>query len=197
MAGREEIVDVAARSAKNGGRLIALEGVNGTSLRQSAKKLAGESNPRGAVSCWDASGIFDELAIIRTDDVGEPSMRTLLLLYAADLAFRLRWQIKPALAEGRVLIVAPYVDTAIALGRAAGIDRRWLRDLFAFAPKPSERHYIDASVANVGDSIVECACRYAGRIIPPRELVKRTKAYLGSSRKRASRRRPAVTRAAS
>ena len=29
-----------------------------------------------------------------------PSSRTLLLLYAADLAFRLRWEIGPALDEG-------------------------------------------------------------------------------------------------
>ena len=52
---------------------------------------------------------------------GAPSARTLLLLYAADLAFRLRWEIRPALAAGRTVVAAPYVDTAVAFGRAAGV----------------------------------------------------------------------------
>ena len=43
--------------------------------------------------------------------------RTLLLLYAADLAFRLRWEIRPALAEGHTVIAAPYLDTAFAFSR--------------------------------------------------------------------------------
>ena len=35
--------------------------------------------------------------------------QTLVLLYASDLLFRLRWEIRPALAEGRTVVVAPYV----------------------------------------------------------------------------------------
>ena len=71
-----------------------------------------------------------------------PSARTLLLLYAADLAFRLRWQIRPALAEGRTVVAAPYVDTAMAFGRAAGLQAGWLTNLFSFAPRAAERHFV-------------------------------------------------------
>ena len=65
--------------------------------------------------------MFQELAVA-DEAAGAPSARTLLLLYAADLAFRLRWQIRPALAEGRTVVAAPYVDTAMAFGRAAGLE---------------------------------------------------------------------------
>ena len=179
-------------SRKSGGTLISLDGVNGESLRQEAKKLAVENRPRGAVSHWDASGIFDEIVVAGLE-AGRPSMRTLLLLYAADLAFRLRWQIKPALAEGRLLIAAPYVDTAVALGRAAGIERQWLRDLFSFTPAPSERRYIEESDSTTGDTgrgLVEYACRHTDGFLSPRELLDRTRAYLkGSGRRRRTARR--------
>jgi thymidylate kinase len=99
---------------------------------------ASERLKRGGISRWDASGIFEELAIA-DGQAGWPSARTLLLLYAADLAFRLRWEIRPALAEGRTVVAAPYVNTAVAFGRAAGLPSSWLANLFRFAPRPAAR----------------------------------------------------------
>src|SRR5262249_50080316 len=81
---------------------------------------------------------------------GHPSVRTLLLLYAADLAFRLRWEIRPALAEGRSVVAAPYVDTAGAFGRAAGIDPAWLTNLFLFAPRPTARRFVGGIAVRSG-----------------------------------------------
>jgi hypothetical protein len=127
------------------GRLIAIDG-NGATLSAAAKDvvrvLAAASIPRG-VSLWDASGIFTELAAAEAD-VRPPSARTLTLLYAADLAFRLRWQIVPALEEGRSVIAAPYVETAKALALAAGVPRKWLDELFRFVPKPDASYHVDA-----------------------------------------------------
>jgi hypothetical protein len=60
-----------------------------------------------------------------------------MLLYAADLAFRMRWEIQPTLDAGHVVIAAPYVVTAIGFGVAAGLPENWLRTLFSFAPAPS------------------------------------------------------------
>jgi hypothetical protein len=34
------------------------------------------------------------------------------------------------------VVAAPYIETAVALGVAAGLRKRWLAQLFAFAPKP-------------------------------------------------------------
>ena len=90
--------------------------------------------------------MFQELAVAE-DTAGTPSARTLLLLYAADLAFRLRWQVRPALAEGRTVVVAPYVSTALAFGRAAGLPPAWLMNLFRFAPRPQHRRFAHATAA--------------------------------------------------
>jgi hypothetical protein len=57
-------------------------------------------------------------------------------LYASDLAFRLRWEIQPAVAAGQVVIAAPYTETAIAFGEAAGLPRKWIVELFRYAPRP-------------------------------------------------------------
>jgi thymidylate kinase len=124
--------------------LIAVDGVNGRAVDAGARALASVQHParRAAISAWDASGIFGELRHAGSD-AGRPSPRTLLLLYATDLAFRLRWEIRPALAEGRTVIVAPYVDTAVAFGRAAGLDAGWLGSLFGFAPPPEARWILD------------------------------------------------------
>src|SRR6185295_8803692 len=125
-------------------RLIAFDGVEASAVLAAAKAALAASAPgaRGGISRWDASGLFQDLAVA-DDEAGAPSARTLLLLYAADLAFRLRWEIRPALAEGRVVVAAPYVDTAVALGRAAGLPSGWLTNLFGFAPPAADSRYVD------------------------------------------------------
>ena len=61
-------------------------------------------------------------------------MRTLSLVYAADLAFRLRWEIRPVLEAGGVVVAAPYIETAIAFGASCGLSEDWLAQLLRFAP---------------------------------------------------------------
>jgi hypothetical protein len=140
------------------GTLIAIDGVD-TSAVLAAAKRALKEHPKGGISRWDASGVFQELAVADTA-AGAPSARTLVLLYAADLAFRLRWQIRPALAEGRTVIAAPYVDTATAFGRAAGLPSSWLMNLFRFAPRPADRVLVHppARPTAVKDGFVGFSC---------------------------------------
>jgi thymidylate kinase len=131
----------------NGARLIAVDGIHARAIKDAARSLvAANRRHRAGVSSWGASGIFDELDVADAE-AGTPSARTLLLLYAADLAFRLRWEIVPALDEGRLVIAAPYVATAIAFGQAAGLERAWLTDLFQFAPTAAEHHLVDLTPA--------------------------------------------------
>lgn len=170
--------------------LVSVDGVSGSAVMRAAQRLASAGRgDRAGISRWDASGIFGDL-VAAEQDVDKPSARTLLLLYAADLAFRLRWEIRPALAEGRRVIAAPYVDTAIALGRAAGIDEAWLRNTFDFAPVPAERRYVaGASAATAtGRGFIEFACRrLAGMETRSvrQDLVTRTRARLKATRHRA------------
>lgn len=141
--------------------LIAVDGIDPAALLTEARLALGRAR-RGGISKWDASGVFDDLAVA-DESAGAPSARTLLLLYAADLAFRLRWQIRPALAEGRVVVAAPYVDTALAFGRAAGLQPGWLNNLFSFAPRPKQRRLAyarDPRLVAVGDGFVGFSCTH-------------------------------------
>ena len=121
------------------GGLVAVDGSRGNDVANAAESLATEIRECGGtcvISRWDASGLFGDFAATDTDDPSV-SARTLSLLYAADLAFRLRWEIKPALAQGQIVIAAPYLGTAIALGTACGLPGTWLSDLLRFAPAPT------------------------------------------------------------
>ena len=164
-------------------RLIAIDGVNGAAVARNAraaKKTAGRQC--AGVSWWDASGLFEQL-VMADRHAGAPSARTLLLLYAADLAFRLRWEIEPKLAEGRTVVAAPYIDTAVAFGHAAGLGGRWLTNLFQFAQRPGEQRAVPASrraeARHTGFVAFACT-QVSGRELglSKRQLVARTDAHL-------------------
>ena len=126
------------------GKLIALEGSGNPSMALALKRLRKHfrKTPGGlGMSHWDASGIFFD---ILEGPRGLPGAtpRTLLLLYAADLAFRLRWEIEPALAQGMTVIAAPYVETAFAFGKATGLPRAWVKSVFAFAPRADQLYRV-------------------------------------------------------
>lgn len=118
------------------GRLIAIDGSRGKDVTAAADAVAGELRRAGiecAISRWDASGLFGDLAAAARGD-RDISVRTLSLVYAADLAFRLRWEIRPVLEAGGVVVAAPYLDTAVAYGTVCGLSEPWLRQLMTFAP---------------------------------------------------------------
>jgi hypothetical protein len=118
------------------GRLIAVEGSRGADVAAEAGALVARLRARGidaAASRWDASGLFAELLLADTIDI-VLSPRMLALMYAADLVFRLRWEIRPALAHGRVVVAAPYVLTATGVGIGIGLPEAWLREVLRFAP---------------------------------------------------------------
>lgn len=173
-------------------RLVAIDGVNGGTMLAAARSLTTSRKRRVIVSQWDASGIFGEV-VVAEDSAGRPAARTLLLLYAADLAFRLRWEIRPALEEGLVAVAVPYVDTAIAFGRAAGLDAGWLTDLFGFAPRAGDRRLVGAPAArSISDrkGFVEFGCQeiagaHAGH--PRRLLTRRVSMHLKSMARQSAR----------
>lgn len=130
-----------ADQVEHPGRLIAIEGTRGKDTVAAAAAVIASLKERGvecAISRFDASGLFGELAAAGHGD-RNISTRTLALVYAADLAFRLRWEIRPVLDSGGIVIAAPYTETAVAFGSAAGLEEGWIRELFRFAPKPGYR----------------------------------------------------------
>ena len=174
----------------SGCRLIAVDGTNGRALLASAQRMAPRGGNIKGVSRWDASGLFEQLLV--AEGVAAASPRTLLLLYAADLAFRLRWEIEPALLDGHHVVAAPYVDTAVAFGRASGLPLKWLDNLFRFARRPSERHIVTAQPGRprAMDGFVEFGCAQARRLDgrDARALASKTRVNL-DARHRSRRRR--------
>jgi len=180
--------------------LISVDSVSGTAAEAAGRAVLASAARarRGGISTWDASGLFQDLGAAG-GEAGAPSARTLLLLYAADLAFRLRWEIRPALAEGRVVVAAPYVDTAIALGRAAGLRSGWLTNLFGFAPPPDESRYVEVLPLETaaGDAgLLEFACCQTVRMVVSlsrEQLFERARVQLRILARRAGRRAAAST----
>lgn len=128
-----------AEKVTHAGRLIAIDGSRGKDVTAAAATLARAMKAADidcAISRWDASGLFNELAAGARAG-GGVSIRSLSLVYAADLAFRLRWEILPVIESGGVVIAAPFVDTAIAFGASCGLDEDWIRQLLRFAPAAS------------------------------------------------------------
>lgn len=169
------------------GRLISIDGLNDGAVLAEARRLARWKGAVG-ISRWDASGIFHELAAADEDD-GAPSARVLLLLYAADLAFRMRWEIAPALAKGRAVIAAPYVDTAVAFGRAAGVDGAWMKSLFSFAPRARESHRVSGKGRRPSAGHQKGFVEFASTAVPSPLRWSRTRFVAG--RRSSDRRRPA------
>ena len=127
------------------GQLISVDAVRGRDLLPSARHLLQTRRRTDGFSMWDASGIFYELEDRRRDTAEEPSALTLVLLYAADLRFRLRWQIEPALASGQTVVAAPYVETAVAFGLSFGVTPKWLKEVFRFAPTVSMAYWVNGN----------------------------------------------------
>ena len=134
-----------ADQVKYPGRLIAVDGSRGKDTAAAADAIVERMRGSGvecAISRWDASGLFGELAATARGD-RNISMRTLALVYASDLAFRLRWEIRPVLEAGGVVVAAPYVETPIAFGAGCGLSEEWTRQLLRFAPPANVRGLAD------------------------------------------------------
>jgi len=127
------------------GELLSVDVIDGRDALAAAKKILGRKSAEHGMSTWDASGIFFEM---NHSEVGDkPSARTLLLLYAADLFFRLRWEIIPALQEGKRVVAVPYIETGFALGTAVGLPNKWLSDVFRFAPLASQSFRVNGAAS--------------------------------------------------
>jgi hypothetical protein len=119
-------------------RLIAVDGTRGPDLEDASRNLWHHIRGHkvsGGICRWDASGLFFELRLGKRRHL-TLSPRTLILLYAADLAFRVRWEIRPALAQGQIVVASPYVDTAVSFGVASGLPEAWMTQILGFAPQP-------------------------------------------------------------
>lgn len=124
------------RAPRGAGCLIGIDGADSNevaSLADGLQEALTERKIPVLVSRWDASALFTDFAAAPAQQ-RDISTRTLMLLYAADLAFRCRWEIAPALEDGQVVLATPYVTTCQTFGAVLGVSQEWLATLLRFAP---------------------------------------------------------------
>ncbi len=89
------------------------------------------------------------------------------------------------------MVAAPYVATAIAFGRAAGVPAGWLANLFRFAPPPGDRRFVSAPRgAAARDGFVGFASERIGSANGPsrRQIVNGAATHLRDAARRKARR---------
>src|SRR3984885_12634953 len=125
------------------GRLFVVAGIDGsgksTELRLLQKGL--ESKVDGVVfSQWNSSELVkDTTKLGKKKKMLTPA--TFSLIHATDFADRIERNILPLLKAGAVVLCDRYIYTAFARDVARGMDRRWVRDLYRFAVKPTVAFY--------------------------------------------------------
>ena len=134
-----------AAASQPAGRLFIVEGIDGsgksTQLDLLHKWLVG----RGYLVVfteWNSSPI-----VKGTTRRGKKrrllSPMSFSLIHAADFANRVQAQILPALQAGAIVLADRYVYTAFARDAVRGVNREWLRELYAFAVRPTVAFYFD------------------------------------------------------
>ena len=125
------------------GRLFIVEGIDGsgksTQLSLLAQWLHAEGYPV-VFSEWNSSPIV-------RDTTRRGKRRKLLtpltfsLIHATDFSDRVEREIIPSLKAGGIVLADRYVYTAFARDVVRGVNRRWVRSLYLFAPVPTQAFY--------------------------------------------------------
>jgi dTMP kinase len=139
------------------GRLFIVEGIDGsgksTQLDLLHKWLVGQGY-LVVFSEWNSSPI-----VKRTTKRGKKrrllSPMSFSLIHAADFASRIHDSILPALQAGAVVLADRYIYTAFARDAVRGVDRHWLRRVYAFAPTPTLAFYFDVPLDEAIRRIME------------------------------------------
>ncbi len=125
------------------GKLIVIEGIDGSGKTTISKMLLRELRSRGIRAVYTYEPINKEFI-----DLIEIYGRRLgaeieALLLAADRYVHVRDFIVPNLRRGYVIICDRYFYSSIAYQGARGADVRWIRSLNKFAVKPNIAIYLD------------------------------------------------------
>lgn len=125
------------------GRLFVVEGIDGsgksTQLALLAQWLRGLGYPV-VYSEWNSSPIV-RAATSRGKRRRILTPLSFSLIHATDFMDRVEREILPSLKAGAVVLADRYVYTAFARDVARGVDPRWVRSLYRFAPVPTVAFY--------------------------------------------------------
>jgi len=125
------------------GRLFIVEGIDGsgksTQLMLLQKWLVSEGYVT-SFSEWNSSPLVREVTR-RGKKKQMLTPMTFSLIHATDFADRTEHGIIPPLKAGAVVLADRYIYTAFARDVVRGVSPKWVRDLYAFAVKPTVAFY--------------------------------------------------------
>lgn len=121
------------------GKILAVEGLDGSGKSTQLRLLRTWLESRGhraRITEWNSSEFVRPLTR-QGKKARSLSATTFSLLHCADLADRMEREILPLLHAGYLVLCDRYTYTALARDRARGVDPGWVREIYAFAPRPT------------------------------------------------------------
>jgi dTMP kinase len=125
------------------GRLFIVEGIDGSGKSTQLMLLKKWLESEGYVvyfSEWNSSPLVREVTK-RGKKKHMLTPMTFSLIHATDFADRTEHDIIPPLKAGAVVLADRYIFTAFARDVVRGVSPRWVRELYAFAVKPTVSFY--------------------------------------------------------
>jgi dTMP kinase len=125
------------------GKLFVVEGIDGSGKTTQLMLLHQWLQAEGygtVFSEWNSSPLVrDTTRRGKKRRMLTPS--TFCLIHATDFADRMEHNIIPLLKAGAVVLCDRYIFTAFARDVVRGMDRKWVRELYGFAVKPTAAFY--------------------------------------------------------
>ena len=135
----------ATRSRKFQGKLIAVEGLDGSGKSTQiylVKRWLELEGYKVFFTEWNSS-----LLVKRPTKKGKKrhllTPTTFALIHCTDFADRYERQILPMLHAGYIVVADRYIYTAFARDAARGCDREWIRSLYRYARHPDVTFFFD------------------------------------------------------
>jgi dTMP kinase len=125
------------------GRLFIVEGIDGSGKSTQLLLLQKWLESEGYVvsfSEWNSSPLVKDVTK-RGKKKQMLTPMTFSLIHATDFADRTEHDIIPPLKAGAVVLADRYIYTAFARDVVRGVSAKWVRDLYAFAVKPTVAFY--------------------------------------------------------
>src|SRR5579862_983234 len=125
------------------GKLIVVEGIDGSGKSTQVSLLSHWLRSSGyavAFSEWNSSPLVRQTTRRgKKKEMFTPT--TFSLIHATDFADRMESYILPLVKSGAIVCADRYAYTAFARDVARGVSRRWVRNLYRFAMRPSLTFY--------------------------------------------------------
>jgi len=131
---------------KRRGFLISVEGIDASGKTTQASLLADKLRSLGldvVLSTEPTDGPVGTLIKKLLRGRKRPPPVVEAVLFALDRFWHVERLVKPALEEGRIVVLDRYYHSSLAYQGSAGLDMGWLRAINSFAPRPDLAIYID------------------------------------------------------